>query len=87
MASRREATVRTCADIGQRWALRTLGMLPKRKQRKAPDPISLEDEEAMRELNNRDEVIMDEYREKKKEREEMLARGRLTPLGEAGVPV
>jgi hypothetical protein len=29
---------------------------------------------------------MDEYREKKKERQEMLARGRLTPLREPGAP-
>jgi hypothetical protein len=86
MASRRETTARACADIGQTWALRALGMLPKKKPKKVVQPISVEDAEAMRELSKRDEEIMDEYREKKKEREEMLARGRLMPLGEAGMP-
>jgi hypothetical protein len=86
MASRRETTVRACADIGQRWALRTLGRLPKKEPKSAAEPVSVEDQEAMRDLKRRDEEIMHQYREKKKEREEMLARGRLMPPAEAGVP-
>jgi hypothetical protein len=82
--AKREARTRACASMGQAWALRAVGELPEKTLLPPVEEMSPEDAEAMRFLNRKEEDLMDEYHEKKKEMREARARA-LRAVADPGV--
>ncbi|OHS93992.1 hypothetical protein TRFO_11484 [Tritrichomonas foetus] len=64
---KREKQMTRCAELGQMWALKMTGNLPRKPKIQHEIPPSQEDVEAMNFLKERDEEIMNKYKQNKKE--------------------
>jgi hypothetical protein len=67
LMSKHDKTLSLCARLGQAWATSQGTRKSSLKPKNEPAQMSKEDEEAMRYLKKRDDDLMDEHREKKKE--------------------